>query len=159
VVQCLPLDATVVQGNLRGTCSILVLFRQQSLRGVAQLRELNHLAVQVLHAVAGHDAARVHVTVRGEIDFAFDGAGMHDLLHHSFLGGGTVAAANEFDVLHLGDRLALGVLTAVVALRDAEVRSTLLVNHVSVFEEEAVELGPTAIAALSHVVARHHLLG
>jgi len=104
VVQLLPFDASLVESRLRDRS---VLFLQKTLGLRAQLRKLDHLLMQVLHALVRHDTRGVHVAIRREVDLALDGTAVHNLLHHRLLSGGTVASTNELHISDLCDRLTL----------------------------------------------------
>ena len=116
------------------------------------------LVLQADQAFFAENTFLVQAEHRWSLEIAVDWAISQNLLHHFFLGSGTPSSANEIGLLNLGNWLALLIVSTFVTLSFALVGSALFGDQVSVFGEEHIEVWPSSIAALVHIITGHEEL-
>jgi len=114
-----------------------------------------HFLVKLFHAINGHDTTFVHGEGMRTVQLTVDWAVPHYLFHHFFLCSISITFSDEVGALNLRMWFALGVIIAVVSFGLSLVRSTVIGDHVTVFTEESMEVWPSSITALVHIVAHH----
>jgi len=151
VVEILPRDTVVLKGLIRDTVWFIFF------SGLG-LGKLQNVIVQLFDSISSHNTISVHTENVWAVELTINWTVSNEVSHDLLLRSITITFTDEVGALYLGVWLTLRIVAARVTFGLSLVWGALFGDEISIFSEETMEVWPSSVTTLVHIVTHHEVL-